>query len=110
MDSTKGKEIDERLSKIESMLTALQRSVDGLISEKRSAAPPSAEPRQRASAHPEPARSAPRPQPNLTDDIGATISDWFASRTPEWWLSRLGIGFVVIAVLFLYNYGIDRGW
>src|SRR5437762_9427570 len=33
-----------------------------------------------------------------------------SSRAPEWWLSRLGIGFVVIAVLFLYSYAIDKGW
>ena len=47
---------------------------------------------------------------NLADDIGETLSAWFSSRSPEWWLSRLGIGFVILSVLLLYGYAIDKGW
>ena len=37
MESGKDREIEQRLSRIESTLAALQRSVDGLIGEKRGA-------------------------------------------------------------------------
>jgi len=110
MESAKEREIEQRLSRIESTLAALQRSVDGLIGEKRGAAhateahPGFGHGSGRASAAAAPTRRTPG------DDLGATISEWFSSRAPEWWLSRLGIGFVVIAVLFLYSYAIDRGW
>ena len=49
---------------------------------------------------------APAPQPLM----GEKLSSWFASRSPEWWLSRRGIGFVILAVLLLYRYAIDKGW
>src|SRR5437868_12209153 len=110
MESGKEREIEQRLSRIESTLAALQRSVDGLIGEKRGAAhateahPGSGHGSGRASAAAAPTRRTPG------DDLGATISEWFSSRAPEWWLSRLGTGFVVIAVLFLYGYAIDKGW
>jgi hypothetical protein len=113
MDSSKEQEIEERLSRIEGMLSALQQSVDGLIGEKRGAWRAAAEPAYRAAAssiHPGVGPAARRRRAAAGDDIGKSISDWFSSRSPEWWLSRLGIGFVVIAVLFLYTYAIDRGW
>ncbi|HEV7387266.1 MAG TPA: DUF2339 domain-containing protein, partial [Gemmatimonadaceae bacterium] len=95
MDARKEREIDDRLSRIESVIAALQQSVDSLTGARfGSAAQPGAS-RARATSK---------------DDLGATISDWFSSRSPEWWLSRLGIGFVVIAVLFLYGYAVDKGW
>src|SRR5438067_4009833 len=111
MESGKEQEIEARLSKIESALSAVQRSVDGLINERRGAAA-SAGTRERASdsGSYSSAPSASRPRATAGGDIGATISEWFSSRAPEWWLSRLGIGFVVIAILFLYSYAIDRGW
>src|SRR5256714_15022384 len=110
MESGKEREIEQRLSRVESTLAALQRSVDGLIGERRGAAhateahPGFGHGSGRASAAAAPTRRSPR------DDLGATISEWFSSRAPEWWLSRLGIGFVVIAVLFLYSYAIEKGW
>lgn len=111
MDS-KEHELEARLSRIESAIAALQQSVDGLLKERRSASSPASEAsRARESFS---ARSAApghtRPRANAGDDIGATISEWFSSRSPEWWLSRLGIGFVVIAILFLYSYAVDKGW
>lgn len=109
MDPNKEQEIEARLSKIERTLVALQHSIDELIGERRSA--PGAGPRQsEASARSHSARSASRPRAALGSDLDARISEWFSSRSPEWWLSRLGIGFVVIAILFLYNYAIERGW
>jgi uncharacterized membrane protein len=112
MDPNKEQEIEARLSRIETIVAALQRSVDGLMSERGRAASRGAEApspafspglssgRQLAG----PARAA------AGNDLGATISEWFSSRSPEWWLSRLGVGFVVIAILFLYSYAVDQGW
>src|SRR5881394_1361120 len=110
MESGKDREIEQRLSRIESTLAALQRSVDGLIGEKRGASHATESQRGfshgsgRASSAAAPTRRTPG------DDLGATISEWFSSRAPEWWLSRLGIGFVVIAILFLYSYAVEKGW
>src|SRR5690242_13345062 len=103
MESAKEQEIEARLSRIESALSALQRSVDGLIGERRGGAA-SANAHARADSRSHSDTSPSRPRATAGGDLGATISEWFSSRAPEWWLSRLGIGFVVVAVLFLYSY------
>src|SRR4029079_9214924 len=38
------------------------------------------------------------------------LPEWLSSRSPEWWLSRLGAAFVVLPVLILYGYAVDKGW
>src|SRR2546423_4371615 len=110
MDSTKEQELDARLSRIESTLVALQRTVESLIGERRKGASTERpETNFAARADVSGSRSSQSRQ-GVRDDIGSVVSEWFSSRAPEWWLSRLGVGFVVIAVLFLYSYAIDRGW
>jgi uncharacterized membrane protein len=113
MDPNKEQEIEARLSRVESVLTALQRSVEELLGDRRRTTASAAEPQPRGFS-PGPSSAPPRPAPGARakagDDIAGTISEWFSSRSPEWWLSRLGIGFVVIAILFLYTYAVDRGW
>ena len=119
MDSSREIEFDARLAAIEQSIAALQRSVDAILSGRAPQAG-SAEPGFRdqrrdpladqvfAGGRP---AFAPGPVPRTpADDIAATLSSWFSSRTPEWWLSRLGIGFVILAILLLYGYGIDKGW
>jgi hypothetical protein len=97
MDSSRGIEFEARLARVEKSIALLQRSVDGLLDERKPKPPPIADrvfvQRQRAA-----------------DGIGENLSSWFSSRSPEWWLSRVGIGFVVLAVLLLYKYAIDKGW
>jgi len=109
MNESKEREIEERLSRIESVLSDLQQSIDSLVRAKGGASA-SAEPARSAWVAPSSTPAEKRATTNATNDIGSTISDWFSSRSPEWWLSRLGIGFVVIAVLFLYSYAIEKGW
>src|SRR5437588_7740963 len=110
MDPSREEEIVARLSRIESAVAALQRSVDQLISGASHAARAFPGPAAPRTSEPPPRPFAsrqydaaplvtPRPQPAASDDIGATIASWFSSRSPEWWLSRLGVGFVVIAIL-----------
>lgn len=123
MDSTKENEVEARLARVEASIAALQRSMDALMAE-RSDAPasgwayrsshdrgydPLAE--QQSQRRGEGAWPSPAPRrASSADAIGAKLSDWFSSRSPEWWLSRLGIGFMILAVLLLYGYVIDKGW
>lgn len=95
MDSSRDSEFDERLSRIEMAITSMQRSIDALLAERSAPARRSGSPHRRA---------------NRFDDFAANLPGWFSSRTPEWWLSRLGIGFVILAVVLLYGYAIDKGW
>lgn len=102
MDSSKEIEFEARLAKMEQSIALLQRSVDALPG----ARSPARE-RRPGIAQPSAGRMPPpAPQPIL----GERLSSWFSSRTPEWWLSRLGVGFVILAVLLLYRYAIDKGW
>ena len=125
MAESRDSEFDARLKRLEAAIAALERSVDALRAERgaapsRAPADPLYEQVQRsynaraadasrASSFPEPP-IAPRRREQSSGGIDPSISSWFASRNPEWWLSRVGIGFVVLAVLLLYLYAIDKGW
>src|SRR2546422_830341 len=102
MDSSRDVELEARLAKIEGAIAAIQRSLDALLADR----PRRFVDRPSLSKGP----SVSRRRENLTDEIGESLSAWFASRSPEWWLSRLGIGFVILSVLLLYGYAIDKGW
>jgi hypothetical protein len=110
---------------VEKSIALLQRSVEALLAE-RSPAPARAESEAagqaqrrdplaeqvlqgRRSDHAQPS-VAPRGRRTADDIFGEGLSSWFSSRTPEWWLSRFGIGFVILAVLLLYSFAIDKGW
>ena len=120
MDSSREIEFEARLARIEQAIAALQRSVDGILSGHGASAAGSAESSfrdERRDPLADQVFSGSRPgfaggpiPRTPADDIAATLSSWFSSRTPEWWLSRLGIGFVILAVLLLYGYAIDKGW
>ena len=102
MDSSRDSEFDARLAKIETAIAVLQRSLDALMAERR----PAASSRASSSGSPP---IAPRRRQNASNSTSDPLS-WFTSRSPEWWLSRVGIGFVVLAILLLYGYAIDHGW
>jgi hypothetical protein len=106
MDQLKEREIEDRLSRLETGLAALQQSVEAMAGGGMRDAGSGA----RGSAPRRSAGAASGQQHADSEDLGSIVSRWFMARSPEWWLSRLGIGFVVIAVLFLYGYAIDRGW
>ena len=102
MDSETDTELERRLASIEASIAELQRSMSAVLGER----PPSA----RRATNPPGGRPGYASARATADDWGEELSSWFSSRAPEWWLSRLGIAFVVLAVLFLYGYAIDRGW
>ena len=65
--------------------------------------------REAAIPFPQPAsRSSSRSTPR--DDPLRAVWAWIASHDPEWWLGILGVGFVVLAVILLYAYGVDHAW
>jgi hypothetical protein len=103
MDSTKEQEIEARLAKIENAIASLQRSVDGLAGERRNASPG----QESQPADPLRAEWERRPKARASEP---RVPEWLSSRSPEWWLSRLGAAFVVLAVLILYGYAVDKGW
>lgn len=103
MDSSKEQETEARLAKIEHAIASLQRSVDGLAGERRSASTG----QQSQPTDPLRAERARTSQPRAAEP---GLPSWLSSRSPEWWLSRLGAAFVVLAVLILYGYAVDKGW
>ncbi|MBC7790666.1 MAG: DUF2339 domain-containing protein, partial [Anaerolineae bacterium] len=123
MESSRELEFEARLARVEQSITALQRSVDALFAEHSPSARATSESdlrgarRDRLAEQVFEGRAAgsvppggPRRRANFAEDFAANLPVWFSSKTPEWWLSRLGIGFVVLAVVLLYGYAIDRGW
>jgi hypothetical protein len=119
MDSTKEMEFETRLARVEQSIAALQRSLDALFAESSPAVGRTGSNlrggrRDRLAEQMLDARgpgsAAPGRRANFAEDFAASLPRWFSSKTPEWWLSRLGIGFVVLAVVLLYGYAIDRGW
>ena len=119
MDLSRDSDYDTRLAKIEKSIAAMQRSIDALLAQ-RAPAPGPTEPEaafrdhvrdplaeqvfhSRRSDSAEGASTAHRGRNTAQDVLGKQLSGWFSSRTPEWWLSRFGIGFVILAVLLLYS-------
>lgn len=116
MDSSRDSEFDQRLARIEAAIIDLQGSMAALLAEReipnsweRAAAPPPGEQRRSSYYAPTPL-IAPGRRQDKADQVGAEVSSWFASHDAEWWLSRVGIGFVILAVLLLYGYAVDKGW
>ena len=114
MDSSRDSEFDARLKRIEAVLTDLQRSMDALARERRPApaheraTEPSAS--SRASPSPAPPVAPPRQRQATPLPIDRGVASLFASHDAEWWLSRVGIGFLVLGVLLLYGYAVDHDW
>jgi hypothetical protein len=126
MDSSRESEFDARLAKIEKSIAAMQRSINALLAHAApapEAAPSEAPIRERArdplaeqvfnnrrAGFVDPQPKTRRGRDTAQDVLGEQLSGWFSSRTPEWWLSRFGIGFVILAVFLLYSYATDKGW
>src|SRR3954470_12225852 len=100
MDSSRESEFGARLTRLETAVVAIEPSVEALRRERT--ASPSPPPVGAAGIpHEERAYAAPSIAPS---------APWYATRDSEWWLSRVGVGFVVLAVLLLYVYAVDHGW
>jgi len=114
MDSSRDSEFDARLKRIEAVLTDLQRSFDALAAERspgpareRASEPPAS---SRASSVPAPPVAPPHRRQATPPPIERGVASLFAAHDAEWWLSRVGIGFLVLGVLLLYGYAVDHNW
>ncbi|MFL5488175.1 MAG: DUF2339 domain-containing protein [Gemmatimonadaceae bacterium] len=120
MDSSREQGIEARLTKIEASISALQVAVETIVGERLAGSPggdarPSSSsrsegPRRRPFSYAEAPPLAPGPRFSRGDDVGSSIMSWFSARSAEWWLSRIGVGFVVLAILLLYGFAVDKGW
>src|SRR4029077_7464077 len=107
MDPSGDSEFEARLTRIEATIAGLQQSMDALMAERRPARPrdpADARASSRASASPEPPFVPHRRPPRAAAGTDEVLFSWFASRNAGWWLSRVGMGFLVLGVLFLYEY------
>lgn len=114
MDSSRDSEFDARLKRIEAALADLQRSFDALASDRtsgpaRERAMEQPASYQRSGATPPPA-APPHRRQTTPPSINSSVASLLSSHDAEWWLSRVGIGFLVLGVLLLYGYAVDHGW
>ena len=97
--------LEERLAALEATVESLQRQLAEGARTRPSASrqPPGRQP---------PSASAPsalyktRPRPSATPDFVSSLS----SRGAEFWISRVGIGLLLLGLVFLFKYAVDQGW
>ena len=96
--------LEETVAKLERLVAALGRTAAG------SEAPGSA---------PSPAASGTIASPDAPPVVrtraphrpsGPSVWSRLVARGPQFWISRIGIALVLLAVVFLFDYAIDRGW
>jgi uncharacterized membrane protein len=107
MPESDDRSVEQRLERLEAAVERLQSAVTGLAD--------AGAPRDRG----EPGRpTAARPR-RLSGDHGAgsvarparrgLVSE-LLNRGPQFWISRLGIGLVLVGVAFLFKYAVEQGW
>ncbi len=104
--------LEERLAALEQAVEILQRQLGDLAAARRpvgDAHPrPSAPPP--AAGRPLPAREglprAPTFRPPGTPGFFTRLS----AHGPEFWISRVGIGLLLVGVAYLFKYAVDQGW
>jgi uncharacterized membrane protein len=117
MDQPNSSSTEERLGKLEQAVADLERRLQALTEALANRFAPDA--RRQHGAPPGPSRPLPqhsgKPAPTLAQRRTmprARKSQWqlLVARGPQFWISRLGIGLVLLAVVFLFDYAIDKGW
>ncbi|MEJ2237672.1 MAG: DUF2339 domain-containing protein [Gemmatimonadales bacterium] len=114
MDQPNSPSTEERLGKLEQAVADIERRLQALTEALANRFAPDARRQHEAP-------SGPLPQhPGTADPMLAqrrTVphagkSQWrlLVARGPQFWISRLGIGLVLLAVVFLFDYAIDQGW
>ncbi len=125
MDPSDTNSPEDRLGKLEASVADLQRKLSALTEALASRA----EPHEREPVRVAPARTTqdrktrPRAMGVMASPTGSAVSRrrtrpasektaWqlLLDRGPQFWISRLGIGLVLLSVVFLFDYAIDRGW
>jgi len=108
--------LEERLSRLEHQLEALQKLVASYVQRDQT----SATPQQPEAPRPMPPQAVPPPAP--TARAAVTPPRELKPippkrpiipahmRSGEYWLSRIGIGLLLLGLVFLFKYAIDQGW
>lgn len=109
MTAPEHRSVEERLHALEASLEQLRETVQGLIAAvaRREAVSPGrpAQPvRSTVTAAPGPPPPATAPAPPA-GPLTALLE-----RGPQYWISRVGIGLLLVGVAYLFKYAVDRGW
>ncbi|MEW5930360.1 MAG: DUF2339 domain-containing protein, partial [Gemmatimonadota bacterium] len=109
MNEPRPADLEARMSRLEAAVDQLQQAVRRI----EAAAAPAAAPPVSA-VEPAPLAAAePVPAPASGDDAGGPLA-WLPGVQPvlngEFWLSKVGIGLLLLGVAFLFKYSIEQGW
>ena len=135
MDTQRGDALQERIEKLEGAVEDLRRTVhhlDQAIVERNLDSEPGRLPQEEpivrprltdTSAHPllEPATGAPgeplQPMVHTHPETKTSRIEALARRfkfdtlrSGEYWLNKIGIGLLLLGLVFLYKYSVDQGW
>jgi len=118
--------IHQRLDELRERLDRLERLVEALVTERLESRGRSirSAPFQRARPPVEPRQPPTTPTPRVVPSVGETapretaprpirpdpIRRVFEGKGAAYWLSRAGIGLLLLGVAFLFNYAVEQGW
>jgi uncharacterized membrane protein len=104
--------IEARLDGIEARLGRLERVVSDFVDATARGDVPPAGPvaRSRPPAPPRPRPPISAPAAMREDIVTDAIRRAFEGKGTTWWLSRAGIGLLLLGVAFLFKYAVDEGW
>jgi hypothetical protein len=124
MDDSEVRSTEQRLAELELAVADIKSRLREMAEVLATRAEPLARDPMRRVGEPavEDRGAAPRPQGSYrraqsatarrraSPTAGRTAWQGLLNRGPQFWISRLGIGLVLLSVVFLFDYAIDRGW
>ncbi len=105
-DSTEARlqRLEETVARLEQLVAALGRRATGGAPGGAAVSPRAGGTSASPGVAPVVRPRAPRPP------SGPSVWTRLVARGPQFWISRIGIALVLLAVVFLFDYAIDRGW
>ena len=121
MNDQENRSLHDRITALEDMVRGLQRTVEGLASDRGKAVPSETkapEPVKPTGTFVKKQIETPPPAPPkfgvIKPDRSRPAKKSFEMpehmRKSEYWLNKAGIGLILFAVVFLFKYSIDQGW
>ena len=120
MDQQPESSVEERLGRLETRVSDLQRALKQLVD---SLAARGAVPAPTAVRRPEVALARARVSPAVAQPpvprpkvdrparpLPPPKKPWYADRGSQYWLNKIGIGLVLFGVVFFFKYAVDQGW
>ncbi len=107
MPEPDSRSVEQRLERLETTVERLQNTVKGLIDAL-------ARREQGATGRPVATQPGPSFSEHSVDPVAPLTRRGLISelldRGPQFWISRLGIGLVLVGVAFLFNYAVEQEW